>query len=59
MIWNLCGGGVMVLFERRFTWDGSRSLALYFVWYGLGRSGLEAIRIDPTSDTPLGIPASI
>ena len=29
------------------------------IWYGLGRSWLEAIRIDPTSDNLLGIPANI
>ncbi|WP_447590683.1 prolipoprotein diacylglyceryl transferase family protein [Microbacterium lacticum] len=33
-------------------------MAAYFTWYGLGRSWLEAIRIDPTSDAPLGIPAN-
>ncbi|MGW9629870.1 prolipoprotein diacylglyceryl transferase family protein [Agromyces sp. NPDC055520] len=59
MIWNLCGAGVIVLLERRFTLGWGRSLAIYFIWYGLGRSGLEAIRIDPTSDAPLGIPANI
>jgi prolipoprotein diacylglyceryltransferase len=32
---------------------------LYLIWYGLGRSWLEAIRIDPTSNVLLGIPANI
>ena len=32
---------------------------MYLIWYGLGRSWLEAIRIDPTSDSLLGIPANI
>src|SRR5690606_7295825 len=36
-----------------------RMFGLYLIWYGLGRSWLEAIRIDPTSDAPLGVPANI
>lgn len=59
MIWNLCGAGVILLLERRFAHGWGRSLAVYLIWYGLGRTGLEAIRIDPTSDAPLGIPANI
>lgn len=59
MIWNLAGAALIVLLERRFTLGWGRSLAIYFIWYGIGRSGLEAIRIDPTSDAPLGIPANI
>ena len=43
----------------RFPWASWRLIAAYFIWYGLGRSWLEAIRIDPTSDAPLGIPANI
>ena len=59
LIWNLLGAALIVALERRFVRGWGRSLALYLVWYGLGRSGLEAIRIDPTSDAPLGIPANI
>ncbi|SDH22374.1 prolipoprotein diacylglyceryl transferase [Microbacterium pygmaeum] len=59
MIWNLIGAAVIVLLERRFTLGWGRSLAIYLIWYGIGRSGLEAIRIDPSSDAPLGIPANI
>jgi hypothetical protein len=32
---------------------------VYLIWYGLGRSWLESIRIDPTSDVFLGIPANV
>jgi prolipoprotein diacylglyceryltransferase len=32
---------------------------VYLIWYGLGRSWLEAIRIDPTSDGFLSIPANV
>ncbi|WP_423464129.1 prolipoprotein diacylglyceryl transferase [Promicromonospora sp. MS192] len=71
MIWNLVGVALLLTIERRVTrrnealatpgpglrWG--RLFGLYLVWYGLGRSWLEAIRIDPTSDAPLGIPANI
>ena len=59
MIWNLVGVGVILLLERRIALRWGRAFALYLIWYGLGRSWLEAIRIDPTSDTLLGIPANI
>jgi len=59
IVWNLCGAGLILLLERRIPLDWGRALGVYLVWYGLGRSGLEAIRIDPTSDAPLGIPANI
>ena len=35
-----------------------RAFGVYLIWYGLGRSWFEAIRVDPTSDAPLGIPAN-
>lgn len=59
IIWNLVGVALLLLVERRFRLRWGRLFGLYLVWYGLGRSWLEAIRIDPTSDTLLGIPANI
>lgn len=59
MIWNAIGLGLILLLERRFSLRWGKTWALYMIWYGLGRSWLEAIRIDPTSDAPLGIPANI
>ncbi|GAB2563855.1 prolipoprotein diacylglyceryl transferase [Leucobacter ruminantium] len=59
MLWNLIGIGIILLLERRTTMGWGRSIGVYFIWYGLGRSWLEAIRIDPSSDAPLGIPANI
>ncbi|WP_082500838.1 MULTISPECIES: prolipoprotein diacylglyceryl transferase [Agreia] len=59
IIWNLTGFAVLLLLERRLALRWGRTLGLYLVWYGLGRSWLEAIRIDPTSDGFLGIPANI
>jgi prolipoprotein diacylglyceryl transferase len=71
MIWNLIGVALLLTIERRverrnaalenpgpgLRWG--RMFGLYLIWYGLGRSWLEAIRIDPTSDAPLGVPANI
>jgi prolipoprotein diacylglyceryl transferase len=75
MIWNLIGIALLLAIERRVVRrneallaDGAtpgaglrwgRMFGLYLIWYGLGRSWLEAIRIDPTSDAPLGVPANI
>jgi prolipoprotein diacylglyceryl transferase len=59
IIWNLVGVAIILLLERRFVLRWGRTFGLYLIWYGLGRSWLEAIRIDPTSDTPFGIPANI
>jgi prolipoprotein diacylglyceryl transferase len=59
MIWNLIGVGLIILIERKFRLQWGRVFGLYLIWYGLGRSWLEAIRIDPTSNVLLGIPANI
>ena len=59
IIWNLIGVAVILLIERRFKLRWGRTFALYLIWYGLGRSWLESIRIDPTSDVFLGIPANV
>ncbi|MHC5794852.1 prolipoprotein diacylglyceryl transferase [Lacisediminihabitans sp. FW035] len=59
IIWNLVGVAIILILERRFALRWGRTFALYLIWYGLGRSWLEAIRIDPTSDGFLGIPANI
>lgn len=59
IVWNLAGVVLILLLERLTRLGWGRTFAIYLIWYGLGRSGLEAIRIDPTSDAPLGIPANI
>jgi prolipoprotein diacylglyceryl transferase len=58
IIWNLIGLGVILFLERRFSLRWGKVWALYLIWYGLGRSWLEAIRIDPTTDVFIGIPAN-
>ncbi|GAA2236664.1 prolipoprotein diacylglyceryl transferase [Herbiconiux moechotypicola] len=59
IIWNVVGIALLLLLERRFALRWGKLFALYLIWYGLGRSWLEAIRIDPTSDGFLGIPANV
>ncbi len=59
IIWNLIGVAVILWLERRMRARWGRALGLYLIWYGLGRSWLEAIRIDPTSNVFLGIQANI
>ncbi len=59
IVWNLAGLAIILLLERRFALRWGRTFGLYLIWYGLGRSWLEAIRIDPTSNALLGIPANI
>ncbi len=56
MIWDLLGAALIVLLGRRINLAWGRSIASYFIWYGIGRSVLEAIRIDPTSGGFLGVP---
>lgn len=58
IIWNLIGVAIILILERRLSLRWGRAFAVYLVWYGIGRSWLEAIRIDPTSDGFLGIPAN-
>ena len=59
IIWNLIGVAIILLLERAARLRWGRAFAVYLIWYGLGRSWLEAIRIDPTSDGFLGIPANV
>jgi prolipoprotein diacylglyceryl transferase len=59
IIWNVVGVAIILVLERRINLRWGRAFGVYLVWYGLGRSWLEAIRIDPSSDAPLGIPANV
>ncbi|GAB3610784.1 prolipoprotein diacylglyceryl transferase [Humibacter ginsengiterrae] len=59
IIWNLTGVVIILVLERRLSLRLGRAFAVYLIWYGLGRSWLEAIRIDPTSDGFLSIPANV
>ncbi len=48
IIWNLIGVAVILFAERRFNLRWGRTIGLYLIWYGLGRTELESLRLDPT-----------
>ena len=58
IIWNLVGVILILVLERRFNLRWGRAFAVYVIWYGLGRSWFESIRIDP-SETFLGVRSNI
>lgn len=59
IIWNVIGVVVILWIERTFRLQWGKVLAVYLVWYGLGRSYLESIRIDPSEFSFLGIPSNV
>ena len=59
MLWNLLGIAVILWLERRFALRWGRAFGVYLIWYGAARVWLELLRIDPTSVTPLGLPANV
>ncbi|PJJ63157.1 prolipoprotein diacylglyceryl transferase [Compostimonas suwonensis] len=58
MIWNVVGIVVILVLERRFNLRWGRAFGVYLIWYGLGRSWFESIRIDP-SEIFLGIRTNV
>jgi prolipoprotein diacylglyceryl transferase len=59
IIWNVIGVIVIILLERKFRLQWGKTLAVYLIWYGVGRSYLESIRIDPSEFSFLGIPSNV
>ncbi|HEV7811801.1 MAG TPA: prolipoprotein diacylglyceryl transferase [Leifsonia sp.] len=59
IIWNVIGIVVILWLERRFQLRWGKTFALYLIWYGLGRSYLESIRIDPSEFSFLGIQSNV
>ncbi|WBU38634.1 prolipoprotein diacylglyceryl transferase [Homoserinibacter sp. YIM 151385] len=58
MIWNLVGFAILMAATYRLRLQWGKVLGLYLVWYGLGRSWFESIRIDP-SELYLGIRSNV
>jgi len=48
IIWNLVGLALILIVERKLRLQWGKVLGLYLIWYGLGRTVFESIRIDPT-----------
>ncbi|MCM3656995.1 prolipoprotein diacylglyceryl transferase [Agromyces mediolanus] len=58
IIWNLAGVAVILLLERKGGLRWGKAFGVYLIWYGLGRSFLESIRVDP-SEMFLGIRSNV
>lgn len=59
MIWNLLGFALIVfVLERRFNLRNGRALAVYLVYYSIGRAFIESIRID-VSESFLGLRTNV
>lgn len=58
IIWMLVGFALILLIERKVTLQWGKVLALYLIWYGLGRSWFESIRLDP-SELFLGVRTNV
>lgn len=48
IIWNFIGVAVILLIERRSSLRWGKALGLYLIWYGIGRTMLESLRLDPS-----------
>ncbi|WP_298228505.1 prolipoprotein diacylglyceryl transferase [Gryllotalpicola sp.] len=59
IIWNVAGIVVLLLIERRWKPRWGVFFGLYLVWYGIGRSYLESIRIDPSEYSFWGLPTNV
>lgn len=58
LLWNLLGALVIVLLEKKVYLRWGKAFAIYLIWYGIGRSFLEAMRLDPSEEI-LGIRTNI
>ncbi|MFD5864280.1 prolipoprotein diacylglyceryl transferase [Agromyces sp. NPDC127015] len=58
IVWNLIGVAVIVMLERKINLRWGKAFAIYLIWYGLGRSFFESIRVDP-SEMFLGIRVNV
>lgn len=58
VVWNLLGVAVILLAERAFRLQWGKVFGVYLIWYGLGRTVFESIRIDP-SEIFLGVRTNV
>ena len=58
LLWNLAGVGLILLLERMFRMRWGKTLAMYFIWYGVGRMMIESIRLD-YSEIVLGLRSNV
>lgn len=48
IVWNFVGIAVILLLERKFQLQWGKVLGIYLIWYGVGQSYFESVRIDPS-----------
>jgi prolipoprotein diacylglyceryl transferase len=58
MLWNIVGIGVILVLERMFRMRWGKTVAIYFIWYGIGRMMIESIRVD-YSEVILGLRSNV
>jgi prolipoprotein diacylglyceryl transferase len=58
IIWNLVGIVVLLMLERKFRLRWGSAFGVYLIWYGVGRSVFESIRVDP-SEIFLGLRTNV
>jgi prolipoprotein diacylglyceryl transferase len=58
IIWNLAGVAVLLLLDARLRVQWGKLLGAYLIWYGVGRSVFETIRLDP-SELFLGVRVNV
>ena len=58
IIWNLVGVAVILILERKFRLRWGSAFGVYLIWYGVGRSVFESIRVDP-SEIFLGLRTNV
>jgi len=59
MLWNAAGAIILiVVLERALRLQWGKAIGFYLIWYGIGRTWFESIRVDP-SDVYLGIRTNV
>lgn len=58
MLWNFVGAALIILIGRKLRLQWGKGFALYLIWYGVGRSIFENIRLDP-SEIVLGLRVNV
>jgi len=48
VIWNIAGVVVILALSKKFFLQWGKTVSVYLIWYGIGRSFFESIRIDPS-----------
>jgi prolipoprotein diacylglyceryl transferase len=58
VIWNLAGVALILLLERKLRLQWGKAFGVYLIWYGIGRTMFETMRVDP-SEIFLGVRTNV